>query len=234
MFKMLLTLARGRAFAAAEEFGDQNALLLLDQQVRDASVALDRAKKALALALAQDQLEAKRLDGIGKGIADLETRVIAALAGGREDLGREGAEAIARLESDRDAAATARSLFATEISRLRAHVGHAETRIAAVERGRRIARAAEAVGRARAGRLGAAPPHEATLTEAEATLKRLRERQTETQIAEDELDRIDAATGPAAAAEKLAAEGFGPKLRTTADDVLARLRTAATPQSAVA
>lgn len=234
MLKTLLTLARGRAAVAAEELKDRNALLLLDQQVRDASAALERAKKALALAVAQDRMEVTRRDAINRQIADLEARVVAALAGGREDLGREGAEAIARLEAERDAATTACSLFATEISRLRAHVQHAETRIAAVERGRRIARAAEAVGKTRAGRLGPVPPHEATLAEAEETLKRLRERQTETQAAEEELDRIDASTGPIAAAERLAAEGFGPRMRTTAADVLARLREAAKPQSNVA
>jgi len=52
MLKTLITLVRGRTFAIAEEVADQNALLILDQQMRDASGALDRAKKALAVAIA--------------------------------------------------------------------------------------------------------------------------------------------------------------------------------------
>ena len=41
MLKTLVTLVRGRTFAIAEEVADQNALLILDQQMRDASGTLD-------------------------------------------------------------------------------------------------------------------------------------------------------------------------------------------------
>jgi phage shock protein A len=227
MFKTLVTLMRGGAAAAGEEIADRNALLILDQQMRDATAALERAKRALALAIAQDGQEGRRLDALQVQIADLETRVTAALQAESTALARDGAEAIARLESERAAAQTARSLFATEISRLRSHVAQAESRIAAVDRGRRIARASESVRHLKKGRIETALPHQSTLSEAEATLARLRERQTEAQAAEEALDAIDASTGPRQAAERLAAEGFGPRLQTTADDVLARLKPAA-------
>src|SRR5256885_1893860 len=38
------------------------------------------------------------------------------------------------------------------------------------------------------------------------------------------LEALDAATGPITVAEKLSAEGFGPRLKPNAADVLARLR----------
>ncbi len=63
-----------------------------------------------------------------------------------------------------------------------------------------------------------------TLAEAEATLSRLREHQVEADAAEAAFDALDAATGPIAIAEKLSAEGFGPRLKPNAADVLARLR----------
>ena len=223
MFKTVLTLFRGSVAAAEEELEDRTALLILDQQMRDAATAVDRAKRALALAIAQDQQEGRRLDAIQARISDLETRATAALDGGRADLAHEAAEQIARLEADRDAAMTARALFATEIARLKRHVGGAEARIAELDRGRRIARAAEAVRALRRGGIEAARPYEATLPEAEATLNRLRMRQQEMQAADDALAEIDAASGPLITAEKLAAQGFGPRLKSTADDVLARL-----------
>lgn len=229
MFKTILTLMRGGAAAAGEEIADRNALLILDQQLRDSTSALERAKRALALAIAQDQQEGERLNATLARIKDLETRVSAALESAREDLAREGAEAIATLEADRDAAQTARSLFASEIGRLRSHVTQAEARIAAVDRGRRIARAAEAVRITRRGRTEAALPHEATLAEAEVTLKRLRERQTEARLADEALDQIETATSPIVAAERLAAQGFGPRIKTTADDVISRLRAKPSP-----
>jgi phage shock protein A len=224
MLKTLITIVRGRAFAAGEEVADRNALLILDQQMRDGTVALDRAKKALAVAIAQENQEAQRLEATRTRIADLESRAVAALEAGREDLAAEAAEAIATLEAERDASRTARALFAAEIAKLRGHVLQQQMRLSQLERGRRIARAAEAVRVARRGRIEDAPIFEGTLAEAEATLARLRERQVETDAAEAAFDALDAATGPVAVAEKLAAEGFGPRVKPNAADVLARLR----------
>lgn len=223
MLKMFLTFIRGGAAIAEERFADRNALVILDQQLRDAASAFERAKKALALAIAQDQQETARFTAGNARIADLELRVSAALVAGDDELAREGAEAIATLEADRDAAASAQALFAAEIVRLRRHVGQAQARIAELDRGRRLARASEAVRDMRRGRIEAGLPHEATLTEAEQTLKRLRERQIEAEAADLALDELDGAAA-ASVSEKLAARGFGPRLRASAEDVLERLR----------
>jgi phage shock protein A len=223
MFKTVFTLFRGSVAVVEEELEDRSALLILDQQMRDAAAAVERSKRSLALAIAGDQQEGRRLDVTNARIADLEVRATAALDGGREDLAREAAQAIANLEADRDAAMTARTLFASEISRMKQQVANAEARITELDRGRRIARAAEAVRALRRGGIEAARPYESTLPEAENTLKRLRARQIEAQAASDALIELDAATGPLATAEKLAEQGFGPRLKSTADDVLARL-----------
>jgi phage shock protein A len=228
MIKTILTLFRGSVAAAGEELEGRNALLILDQQMRDAAAAVERAKRTLALAIAQNQQEGRRLDTTNARIADLETRASAALDGGREDLAREAAEQIAVLEADRDAAMTARALFATEITRLKRHVATAEARITELDRGRRIARASEAVRTLRRSGIEAARPYEATLPEAENTLRRLRERQQEAEAADEALTEIDAANAPIATAERLAEQGFGPRMRPTAADVLARLKAART------
>jgi phage shock protein A len=223
MFKTVLTIFRGSVAAAGEELEDRTALLVLDQQMRDAGTAVERSKRTLALAIAQDQMEGRRLDATCARIADLEVRATAALDGGREDLAREAAQQIANLEADRDAAMTARTLFASEITRLKRQVAGAEARITDLDRGRRLARAAEAVRALRRGGIEAARPYESTLPEAESTLRRLRERQIEAQAADEALIELDTASGPLATAEKLAEQGFGPRLKSTADDVLARL-----------
>jgi phage shock protein A len=228
MLKTLVTLVRGRTFAIAEEVADQNALLILDQQMRDASGALNKAKKALAVAIAQDGQETQRLDTTRARINDLEARAVAAIEGGRDDLATGAAEAIATLEAERDASLTARALFAAEIKKLKGHVLQQQMRFSQLERGRRIARAAEAVRVARRGRIEGAPIFAGTLAEAEATLDRLREHQVEGDAAEAALDALDTATGPIAVAERLSAEGFGPRLRPSVADILARLKERAT------
>ncbi|MFN5109189.1 MAG: PspA/IM30 family protein [Bradyrhizobium sp.] len=229
MFKTVLTIFRGSVAAAEEELQDRTALVVLDQQMRDAAAAVDRSKRTLALAIAGDAQEGRRLDATNTRIADLEVRASAALEGGREDLAREAAQAIANLEAERDAAMTARTLFATEITRLKRHVANAEARIAELDRGRRLGRAGEAVRSLRRSGIEAARPDESTLPEAEATLKRLRERQIEIQAADDALFEIDTASGPVVVAEKLAEQGFGPRMKSTADDVLARLKAKRPP-----
>src|SRR6201999_4611235 len=100
MFKTVLTLFRGSVAAAGEELEDRSALLILDQQMRDAAAAVERSKRTLALAIAGDQAEGRRLDATNTRIADLETRATAALEGGREDLARDAAQSIANLEAD--------------------------------------------------------------------------------------------------------------------------------------
>jgi phage shock protein A len=223
MLKTVITLIRGSTAAAAEDLADRNALLILDQQMRDAQASLGRAQRALAMAIAEDAQEGRRIDATSQRIASLEDRARAALAGSRQDLALEAAEAIAALEAERDSGRQARSLFATEIARLRRDVADAERRLAALQRGRRVARVAEAVRVSRRGRIEAAGNHECTLSEAEATLARLRERQVQAASAEDALDTIAATTRPQTVEDRLAEAGFGPPARPTAASVLARL-----------
>src|SRR4051812_27071377 len=179
MLKTIVTLVRGAAFRAEEEFADRSALLILDQQIRDSAAGIERSKRALALAIAQDEAEGKRLETTLKRIADLEERAVAALAGNREDLAGEAAEAIAVMEADRDAIREARRVFSSEIGHLKATVATAGRRLAELERGRRIALAAESVRRLKGGNVSAGIGGSAALADAEATLKRLRERQAE-------------------------------------------------------
>ena len=229
MFKTLFTLMRGAAAAAEEEFADRSALLILTQQIRDAAAAIDHGKRALALAIAQDEAEGKRLEATLKRIADLEERAVAALGGGRDDLAGEAAEAIAVLEADRDALRETRAAFAGEIAKLKASVAQAGQRLSELERGRRIAQAAESVRRLKTNVGSPGGAGASSLAEAEATLRRLRERQAEDAAADAALESLDTVAAPAAIAERLASAGFGKRTRPTADDVLARLRQRTSP-----
>lgn len=224
MFKTVVTLLRGQAFEAEERLADRHALAILDQQMRDAATSVDRAKRALAIAIAQDRGEEQKLAAAKAQIVELEGRAVEALKGGREDLAEKAAESIAALEADAQAAQKARAIFAAEIAKLERHVRNQSARLAELERGRRIARAAQAVRVSRRGRLEEAPCHQATLSEAEATLARLREKQTEACLAEAALDALDAEPKAENLNETLADAGFGPPVKPRAADVLARLK----------
>lgn len=218
MLKLFRLLARGEAARAEEAMIDRNALLILDQQIRETRVSLERSRLALASAVAGDRAEGRHLDEVETRSADLETRALAALASGREDLAAEAAEAIAELEAERDAIREARLRFSGEVARIRRVVADATRRQNDLERGRRIAAAAEAVRRLGSS---ASTSERATLKEAEATLARLRVLQAEAADTEAAL----AETEPGLSiAERLEREGFGPATRPSGGAVLERLR----------
>lgn len=137
MLKTLSTLLRGAAAAAEEDFTDRNAILILDQQIRDVAAGVERSKGALALAIAQEEAERERLEHTRTRIKDLEERAVAALRGGREDLAQEAAEAIASFEADSQASTTAQAAISPEIRRLTAGVSDASRRLADLRRGLR-------------------------------------------------------------------------------------------------
>ena len=115
-------------------------------------------------------------------------------------------------------------MFGKEIGRLRRDVTGASHRLNELERGRRIAQAAEAVRRLRAGVRPSSGP--IGLAEAEATLRRLRQRQTDDAAADAAMETLDASQSGASIADRLEAEGFGRRTKPTAASVLERLRRA--------
>jgi len=224
MLKTIVTLIRGAAFRADEELADRSALLILDQQIRDSAVGIERAKRALAVAIAQDEAEGKRLETTLQRIADLEERAVAALNGGAEELAAEAAEAIAVMEADRDAIREARATFAREIASLKATVRKSAQRLTELERGRRIASAAESVRRLKAGSGLMVRGGATALADAEQTLRRLRERQAEDAAAADAYEALETQPNPAGVADRLEAAGFGKRTRPTPESVLERLK----------
>ncbi|TWB14423.1 phage shock protein A (PspA) family protein [Rhizobium sp. ERR 1071] len=222
MFNSILTLIRGRSYDAEQAFIDRNAVPLLAQQIREAASAIQSARRAVAIAIAQNEQEKNRHAAIIGRIADLETRAVAALQKGSDELAREAAEAIAQLEAERDASEKAQAQFTQTIGKLKATVRTSEARLQELQRGERLARATE-----QTQKLNAACDDNsglATLDDAEETLARLQAYQSRCEIAASAMKEMDAASRQAHIIEKLANAGCGAPLGPSADDVLTRLR----------
>jgi phage shock protein A len=221
MFKQLSALFRGRAFEAGQGVIDRNALAILRQQIRDCAQAVEMSRKAVAVAMAQNEQEQRQHAQLLRQIDDLETRTLSALDQGREDLARDAAEAIAHLEAERDVSAQAQARFQTEITRLRSVLREAETRLRQLQRGQRLAAATD-----KTQQLQVSVPDSglSTLREAEDTLQRLQERQGEIDATARAMSELEATGSAETTREKLAAAGCGAPLKTSADDVLDRLK----------
>lgn len=226
MFKLISTLLRGKAHDAEQAFADRQAVPLLSQQIRDAALAIETARRSLAVAIAQNEQEKLQHASLAARLEDLESRASAALAKGNEALAREAAEAIAFLEMERDQSIQAQAQFAMAIEKLKGIVRTAEGRLKALQRGERLARATEEAQKldATANESGLA-----ALDDAEQTLARLQARQSRNELTALALKGMETATRPDGILEKLANAGFGAPLRTSADDVLDRLRSRISP-----
>ncbi|MGO6852465.1 PspA/IM30 family protein [Rhizobium beringeri] len=226
MFKLISILLRGRAHDAEQAFADCHAVPLLSQQIRDAAQSIQTARRSVAVAIAQNEQEKGQHATIVARIADLEIRASAALAKGNEGLAREAAEAIAYLEAERDASEKAQAQFTGAIDKLKGIVRASEARLQELQRGERQARATQ---EAQKLDVAVAGPGFATLDDAEETLARLRLRQSQNELTAAALKDMEGAIRPAGIIEKLANAGFGAPLRSSADDVLARLKSRITP-----
>ncbi|MEH7880108.1 PspA/IM30 family protein [Rhizobium laguerreae] len=226
MFKLISILLRGRAHDAEQAFADRHAVPLLSQQIRDAAQSIQSARRSVAVAIAQNEQEKGQHATIVARIADLEIRASAALAKGNEGLAREAAEAIAYLEAERDASEKAQAQFTGAIDKLKGIVRASEARLQELQRGERLARATQEAQKLDVAVSG---PGLATLDDAEETLARLRLRQSQNELTAAALKDMEGAVRPAGIIEKLANAGFGAPLRSSADDVLARLKSRITP-----
>jgi phage shock protein A len=227
MLKQFLTLIRGHATDTAETVLDRQAVTLLRQQIRECADAVNSAKRAVALAIAQNDQEVQQTARLSARIADLEGRAVSALEQEKHDLAREAAETIAMLEAERETSLEAQRCFETEIARLKRIVRASEARLRDLERGQRIAVATETTARLRDT---AADSGQSSLRDAEATLARLRARQKQMEVTEAAMAEMERSGDPAALAEKLAAAGCGAPPKHSAEEILKRLAARVPPK----
>jgi phage shock protein A len=174
MLKLLFFLGKGRATDQVENFTDKHAITILRQQIRESASAVQTSKKALALAMAQQNREEIQLQKLSGKIADLEERTLIALDKGQEDLARESAEAIAHLEAEWGSSEQALTHFKKETARLKNRVKKAQSMLNQLERGYRLAEVTDKTQKLRKTDKDVCS---SSLSDAPETLDRLQNRQ---------------------------------------------------------
>lgn len=187
----------------------------LDRATQAAGAAHVAARRALAVAIAEEEREIKRRDVFAAKLSDLEQRAIEALRGGREDLAGNAAEVIAAVETEITASTQASVRFAAEVALARREVDAQRRRLADLDRGRRLARVGVALNTAPREGVDALSAAESALASVEAANHDARAIREELAPPTDRL------------IEQMADHGFGPPTRVLAADVLERLRVKA-------
>ena len=188
----------------------------LDRAMQAAGASHVAARRALAVAIAEEDREVRRREVLAGKLADLEQRAVEALRAGRDDLAGNAAEVIAAVETEITASTQASVRFTAEVALARREVDAQRRRLADLDRGRRLARVGVALNSA---------PREGidALSAAESTLATLEAANHDARAIREEL------TPPTERLiEQMADQGFGAPTRVRATDVMERLRARAT------
>lgn len=222
MYSTLKTLFAGASARAEEQVRDHYSIELIDQKIREAEANLKAAKVGLASLIQRQRSEQRQVDGIADRIMELVVRAKAAMDGGREDMAAQAAQAIAEMENEQTRRMETLVRLEQRIMQLRHSVETSNRRIIDLKQGAIQARAVrrEQGIQKRIGRhLGGS----SAMDEADELIGKV--------LGQDDpfeqgqiLGEIDRELNHSGIGERMAEAGFGPKGRSTAADVLARLK----------
>ncbi len=222
MFRTLKTLFDGANARAEEGVRAAYSVELIDQKIREAMDGLKQAKLTLAGFIQRKRAEQKHIETLDHRIQDLTQRAQEALKGEREDLASEAARAIADLENERTTRSQTRDRLDTRIMRLESTIESVNRRIIDLKQGAIAARAAKSEHRMQ-DRLNNTLNGGDALGEAEELIKGVLNADDPFEQAEILRD-IDAGLDGTDAASKLENAGFGAASKSSAQNVLERLK----------
>ncbi len=222
MFGTLKTLIQGANARAEERVRAAYSIELIDQKIREAAEGLKVAKATLASLIQRQRAEERQIAILASRSADLLDRGRAAMIAGRDDLAAEAAEAVAVMENELSLRRETRARLEARVIRLQASVEATNRRIIDLKQGSVAARAMRDE-QALQARLNTTLAGTSPLAEAEELIAGVLGREDVYEQAAI-LTEIDRNLSHVDVADRLAAEGFGRPMKTTAADVLARLK----------
>lgn len=222
MFKTLSTLIAGVNARSEDRVHDAFAIELIDQKIREAETSLKAAKATLASLIQRQRSEERQRDALKNRIKDMMGRAQDAINNDRDDLAAEAAQAVAQMENELTIRNETCNRLDQKVVRLRNSIEAGHRRIIDLKQG---AIQARAVRREQAiqSKLNSTIGHTSSTEEAEELIGRVMGRDDPFEQSEI-LREIDRDLGHETLADRMADNGFGAATRTTADDVLARLK----------
>lgn len=223
MFGTLKTLINGANARAEDRLRDTHSIELIDQKIREADQNLKAAKLTLASLIQRKRNEARQVDVLQSRIDDLMARAEQALADGRQDMVQSAAQAVADLENEKTIRTQTVDRLETRVLQLRQTVEAANRRILDLKQGAISARAVkreQGLQKRLNRHLGGDSP----IDEAEGLINRVMQQDDPFEQSEI-LREIDTGLDHTNVAERMEEAGYGPKTRSTAADVLARLKS---------
>lgn len=223
MFSTLKTLMSGANARAEDRLRDNFSIELVDQKIREADQNLKAAKVTLASLIQKQRGETRQIETLQSRIGDLMERTRQALADDQQDLVQSAAQAVADLENEMALRQQTTDRLEARILQLRHSVQTASRRILDLKQGAITARAIkreQGLQKRLNRHLGGTSPVE----EAEELIAAVMTQDDPFEQSEI-LREIDAGLDHSTVAQRMEEAGYGPKTRSSAADVLSRLKT---------
>ena len=223
VWKKLFTAIKGGANEAAEAVADNQALRILDQEIRDAKEELRRSDNALIGIIAKRKLSAQKVAGFDNGISEYEGHARVAMDKDQQELALECATRVATLRTEQEAENTYLQQFSQSEKTLKINITQAKDKLRQLEQQVDIVKANESVQKAQAAvsntNLGAS----AKMHTAVKSLERIKARQQERQAQFEAAAELDQEQSGSSLDKKLSEAGITGSKGASAEDELARI-----------
>ena len=223
MRKTLATLINGQNARAEDRARDAFAIELIDQKIRESEASLRAAKGTLASLIQRQRSEEKQRAALKTRISDLTKRAKEALENDRDDMAAEAARAIATMENELVVRDETLDRLDQKVMRLRSSIEGGHRRIIDLKQGAIQARAVRREQNMQV-HMAASGLREGAVEEAEQLISRVLGKDDPFERSEI-LQDINRDLDGDSIADRMADAGFGSATRSTADDVLARLKS---------
>ena len=217
------TAVRGGVSEAGEAIVDNQALRILDQEIRDADDELVKSKEALTGIIAKRKLADKKVESLKSSLSEYEGYAMQALEKGDEGLAAEIAEKIAGLETELLGEESLATSFADSESQLRKTVAQTEASLKRLTQQVDIVKATEIVQKSQAAVAARHSGAGSSMRSAVDSLERLKTKQAERAAKFEAASELAASTEEVSLDAKLKAAGIVDG-GASGGDVLARLK----------
>lgn len=229
----LLTAVRGGATEAGEAIVDNQALRILDQEIRDADSELHKSKTALANIMAKHRLASDKLSGLKSKVTEYEGYAMQALEKGDEALAVEIAEKIGSYQANMNEEETIANNYGETVAGLRNAIRQAEGNLRRLRQQVDTVKATESVQKAQAAVAQRYSGANSKMSTAMDSLERIKAKQLERGAQMDAAEQLAFESSDSSLESKMQAIGITPGA-SSAQDILLKLKSKQSGQAALA
>ncbi|WP_064609398.1 PspA/IM30 family protein [Photobacterium sp. J15] len=222
VWKKLFTAIKGGANEAAETIADNQALRILDQEIREAKQELRRSDEALVSIVAKRKLSQQKVDAFNSSIDEYEGHARTAMEKGQQELALECAQKVANLRNEQQAEQTYLDQFTKSEQTMRTNIAQAKDKLRQLEQQVDVVKANEAVQKAQSAVSATNVGANTKMHTAVESLERIKQRQAEKAAQLEAAAEMTEDQSGSSLDKKLAEAGISSP-KSSAEDELARI-----------